>query len=108
MMRRLSRITIPAATGTPTNQPNRNTNADVDESFEENSHHITTIANAKLDATIAFATRVRRAAATIKTAGPTLSSAGRSPAVNGFASAHSSVVHVHMLPIEEPTTAEPP
>lgn len=99
---------MPIATGIPANQPQTNTSADVEESLEANSPHITIIATAKPTATIATVGRETLAAEAIRIAGPTLNTAGNNPAVSGLASDQSSVAHVHMLPIEEPTTAKQP
>jgi len=105
-LRRLLKITTTIADGTPMYQPDRKISAEVDESLEANNPHITIIAAARIPAIDATAEGQRRATPTIAIAGPRLNNAGSRPAVRGFASDHSSVVHVHMLPIDDPTTAE--
>ena len=94
--------------GTPANQPHRKISADVDESLEANSHHMPTIAANRLPATDAAARRLSRAAATIKMAGPKLNTAGCSPSVSGLALDQLFDVHVHRLPIDDPTTETTP
>ncbi len=94
--------------GTPANQPHRKISADVDESLEANSHHMPTIAANRHPATDAAAQWLTRAAATIKMAGPKLNNAGWSPSVRGLALDQLFDVHVHRLPVDDPTTETMP